>query len=155
MLIPYVVSAAFVLALVTLCFVRPNAGRIFLGFFFIAMGAGVNGVFVLTNPQGYVDYVGRALWPLYGELGVRVISLSPVLFGLLLMVFEIAMGLLLLSRLQYVKIGLVGTMVFIIALAPLSTLQWLWLGLVVGQAYLLTKEFDTAFLDILRVGQCA
>jgi len=35
-------------------------------------------------------------------------------------------------------------------LAPVNTLQFVWLGLVVGPAYLLTKEFDVTFLDMLR-----
>ena len=40
--------------------------------------------------------------------------------------------------------------VFIVALAPVNTLQIVWLGLVVGQVYLLSREFDVTLLDMLR-----
>ena len=57
---------------------------------------------------------------------------------------------LILGKHKAVKIGLVGTIIFIVALAPVIALQFMWLGLVVGQAYLLTKEFDATLLDMLR-----
>lgn len=150
MLIPIIVSSAFVLAVVSLCLMKPNAGRIFLGLFFPAMAIGVNGSFTLTNPQGYVDYASGALIPFYRDIALAVVELSPVLFGLLLMAFEIAMGLLLLHKHRAVKVGLIGTMVFVAGIAPLSTLQIPWLGLLIGQAYLLTKDFDTTFLETIR-----
>ncbi len=60
------------------------------------------------------------------------------------------MGVLILGKHKAVKIGLLGTIMFIVALAPVNTVQFVWLGLVVGQAYLLTKEFDVTLLDMLR-----
>ena len=150
MLAPYVVSTIFVLAIVILCVVRPNAGRIFLGFFYLAMAIGVNGFFLLTYAQGYEEYLSGALLPLYQELTARTVALYPVFYGLLLFVFEVAMGLLLLSKRIYVKIGLLGTTIFLMALAPVSTLQWPWLGLAAAQIYLLTKEFDRSLVEMLR-----
>jgi hypothetical protein len=151
MLTPYVVSTVFVLAVVVLCFARPNAGRIFLGLFFMAMGIGVHGAIILTNPQVYMGFGNGALIPLYRELSLRVIAaLSPVLFGLLVAAFEIAVGLMVLNKQKYVKMGLLGMTVFEIALTPFDAIQFIWLGLAVGQVYLLTKEFDTTFLEMLR-----
>jgi hypothetical protein len=77
----------FVLAVVILCFIKPNAGRIFLGFFFLVMAIGVNGSFTFTNPQAYVEYASGALFPLYQELALSIVKLNPVLFGMPLMVF--------------------------------------------------------------------
>jgi hypothetical protein len=150
MLIPIIVSSAFALAVVILCLMKPNAGRIFLGLFFLAMAIGVNGSFTLTNPQSYVDYASGALIPLYRDIALAVVELNPVLFGLLLMAFEITMGLLLLHKHRAVKVGLIGTMVFVAGIAPLSIVQIPWLGLLIGQAYLLTKDFDTTFLETIR-----
>ena len=147
---PYIVSAVFVVSVVALCIARPNAGRIFLGLFFLAMALGVNGTFVLTGPQFYVNYLGDSLIPLYRELTMRTVALNPLLYGLLLVGFEIVMGVLILGKHKAVKIGLLGTIIFIVALAPVIALQFAWLGLVVGQAYLLTKEFDVTLLDMLR-----
>ena len=147
MLIPVVVSSVVVLAAVVLCFAKPNGGRIFLGLFFLAMAIGVNGMFTFTNPEGYVEYASGALIPLYRDIVLTVVEVNPVLFGLLLMAFEIAMGLLLLHKQRSVTIGLIGTMAFVVGIAPLSVVQIPWLGLVNGEAYLLTKEFDTSFLE--------
>jgi hypothetical protein len=101
------------------------------------------------NP--YMGFGNGALIPLYGELSLRVIAaLSPVLFGLLVAAFEIAVGLMVLNRQKYVKMGLLGMTVFEIALTPSDTIQFIWLGLAVGQVYLLTKESDITFLEMLR-----
>ena len=42
MIILIIVSTIFVLAVVVLCPAKPNAGRIFLGLFFLVMAIGVN-----------------------------------------------------------------------------------------------------------------
>ena len=150
MLIPMLISSVFILGVVVLCLTKPNAGRIFLGIFFLVMAIGVNGSFIFTNPQAYVDYASEAMIPLYRDIALTVVELNPVIFGLLLMAFEIAMGLLLLYKHQSVKIGLIGTMVFLIGISPLSLLQIPWLGLLIGQAYLLTKDFNNSFLEIIQ-----
>ena len=150
MLIPIIVSSVFVLAVIILCLIKPNAGRIFLGPFFLVMAIGVNGSFTFTNPQAYVEYASEALIPLYRDIALTIVELNPMLFGLLLMVFEITMGLLLLHKGKSVRIGLIGTMVFLIGIAPLSFVQIPWVGLIIGEAYLLTKEFDTTFLEIIQ-----
>ncbi len=150
MLVPIVISSVFVLAVVVLCLTKPNAGRIFLGLLFLVMALGVNGSFTFGNPQGYVDYASEALIPFYRDLALTVVEPSPVAFGLLLMAFEIVMCLLLLHKGRSVHIGLIGTMIFLVGIAPLSYLQIPWLGLLVGEIYLLRQEFDVTFLDMLR-----
>jgi hypothetical protein len=150
MLGPLLVSSVFVLAVVALCLVKPHIGRIFMGIFFLAMALGVNGSFTFSNPKAYVDYAQGALIPLYRDLAVSVITISPVIFGLLLMAFEITVGLLILYKQKFVKIGLIGTILFLIGIAPLSWLQIPWLGLIIGNVYLLTKEFETTFWDSLK-----
>lgn len=150
MLTPIIVSSVFILAVVILCLIKPNAGRIFLGLFFLVMAIGVNGSFTFSNPQGYVEYASGALIPLYRDIALTIVDLNPVLFGLMLMAFEIAMALLLLHRRKSVRIGLIGTIVFLIGIAPLSLVQIPWLGLIVGESYLLTKESDSTFLDIIK-----
>ena len=155
MLIPIFISSGFVLAVLILCLTKPNAGRIVLGAFFLIMAIGVNGSFTFSNPQAYVDYAGGALIPLYREIALRVVSLNPAVFGLLLMIYEIAMGLLLLHKGNSVRLGLTGTIIFLVGISPLSYLQLPWLGLIIGEGYLLTKEFagslvETALSAILR-----
>jgi hypothetical protein len=151
MLVPIIISSVFVLAVIILYLTKPNAGRIFLGFFFLFMAIGVNGSFTFTNPQAYIEYAKGALMPLYRELALSIVGLSLTLFGLLLISFEIIMGLLILHKQKSVKIGLIGTIIFLSVIAPVSLVQIPWLGLIVAEAYLLTKEFDTPFLATIQL----
>jgi len=48
-------SIGFVLVVMILCYVKPNIGRIFLGFFYLLMALGVNTVLAFTNPQSIVQ----------------------------------------------------------------------------------------------------
>ena len=150
MLVPIIVSSVFVVVVIVLCLIKPNAGRIFLGLFFLVMAIGINGSFTFTNPQAYVEYASGALIPFYRDIASAIVELNPVLFGLLLMGFEITMALLLLHKQISVRIGLIGTVGFVIGIAPLSLVQIPWLGLVIAEAYLLTKEFDTTFLEAIQ-----
>ena len=149
MLIPILVSSVFILAVVILCLTKPNVGRIFIGIFFLVMAIGVNGLFTFSNPQAYVEYASNALIPLYRDIALVVVKLNPVGFGLLLLIYEIAMGLLMLHKEKSVKIGLIGTIMFLVVISPLSYLQIPWLGLIIGEGYLLTKVFNTTFIDII------
>ncbi len=149
MMTPILISVAVVLAIIALCFFRPNAGRIFLGCFFLVMAFAVNGFFILANPQGYVDYLSGSMLPLYRDLTAVTVALNPTPYGVLLALFEIAMGVLLLSKSPWVKFGLIGTMGFVILLAPVSLIQIPWLGLLIGQAYLLTKTFDRSLPEMI------
>lgn len=146
---PMLVSCVFVFAVVAFCFIKPQAARIFLGFFYLAMALGVNGSFTFGNPQAYLDYANGALIPIYRTLTVSIISLSPFLFGLLVMAFEISMAVLLLNKGKFVKLGLLGTMLFLAGMAPLDWLQLPWLGLIVGEIYLFRQNFDRSFLDMI------
>jgi hypothetical protein len=144
-----IVSSVFVLCVIALCWFKPNAARVFLGFFFLLMALAVNGSFTLTNPQAFLDYAQGSPIPLYRDLASSVMSLNLVLFGLLLMAFEITMGLLLLHKEKFVTLGLIGTMIFVIGISPLGIIQLPWLGLVIGELHLLTKKFDTSLLEIV------
>ncbi len=142
---PIVASSIFVLVIMVLCFIRPNAGRIVIGLFFILMALAVNGSFILTSPHSYADYARMSYWPLYREVALWVVSLlGPVAFGLLLAAYELVVAGLLLSKRQAVKVGLAGVIVFIVGITPLSTLQIPWLGLAVAAAFLLRHDYPRA-----------
>jgi len=78
------------------------------------------------------------------------IALNPALFILLLMGYEIAVGVLLLSKQRAVKVGLIGGILFLIGITPLSVETLANPVMAVALAYLFTKEFDRSFLDIVR-----
>ena len=64
--------------------------------------------------------------------------------------FEVAMGLFLLGKWVWVKVGLIGTMVFVLALIPIHPAQIAWAGSVVANIYLLTKDFDADVISMIR-----
>jgi hypothetical protein len=73
------------------------------------------------------------------------------LFGLLVAAYEITIALMMLSKGRYVKRGLIGGIVFLIAITPLGV--WT-LGnpiMALALAYLLTKEYDQSFLEMLHL----
>ncbi len=150
MLAPIITGILLSLIMIGISLRKPNTGRIILGIFFLVMAIGVNGTFTLFNPQSYVEYSQGALLSIYRELGTNIISLNPVVFGLLLIGYEITIGLLMLYKGKFVKAGMIGSILFLIAIAPVSLIQIAWLGLAITPAYLSTKNFETSFWEIMR-----
>src|SRR5215217_6415559 len=93
-----ITSAVLSLLVLILCVLRPNAGRIFLGHFFLVMAIGVNVVLVFVAPDQFVALgTNDAIVPLYRWF-FRSPSLAPPLFGLLAAAYEVAIALLMLSK---------------------------------------------------------
>ena len=135
-----------------LCLVRPYAGRIFVGIFFLIMAVGVNVVLVLVAPDQFVALGTDApVVSLYRWFFENVVALVPPLFGLLAAGYEVTIALMMLFKGRYVKWGLIGGIVFLIAITPLGV--WT-LGnpiMALALAYLLTKEYDRTFLEMLHL----
>lgn len=141
MLVPLLTCLVFYLLVFALAVWRPNAGRIFLGFFFLAMAWGVNGFFLLTDPAAYAP-MGEAFFiPELGVLFTRVVGAHPAFWVSLLIVWETAVGLLLLSRGARVKAGLIMGIIFLVGITPFNqaTLANPILALVLQ--YLISKDF--------------
>ena len=144
--------AVFCLLVLLLCLVRPYAGRIFVGIFFLIMAVGVNVVLVLVAPDQFVALGTDApVVSLYRWFFENVVALVPPLFGLLAAGYEITIALMMLFKGRYVKWGLIGGIVFLIAITPLG----IWtLGnpiMALALAYLLTKEYHRDFLEMLHL----
>jgi hypothetical protein len=108
------------------------------------MGIGVNVAFLLTQPSFVADY-GREAWlPFYRTLTESVIAPQPRVFGILLILFEVVMGLFLLSSGVGVKLGLIGSMIFVLALIPLYVSQ------IAGSRCPLITTADSHVLPIYR-----
>jgi hypothetical protein len=146
---PIVAGVLYSVLVIVLSFLKPNAARIFLGIFFLAMGLGVNLSFLLTQPSFVYDYGKNSWLPLYRILSDTLIAPAPLMFGILLIVFEVTIGVLLLSRRGWVRVGLVGVTVFVLALIPINPIQGIWALSIVGTIYLLTRSFDTGLLGMI------
>jgi len=147
---PIVVGAVFAIAFSLWSWLRPNGARLFLGLFFIAMGLGVNlGYYLLNDPSGFASYPAGSPWVVYRWLAT-VIEQAPVAFGVLLVIFEVGIGLLMLSSGKRVKVGVAGSMLFVLALIPASWVQLVWAGMLVGQTLLLRCDFDRSLVAMVR-----
>jgi hypothetical protein len=105
-LITFAVLSSLVLVL---CVLRPNAGRVFLGLYFLVMAIGVNVVLVFVAPDQFVALgTNDAMVPLYRWFFENVVALAPPLFGSLAAAYEVAIALLMLSKGRYVKWGSSG-----------------------------------------------
>ena len=116
-----IVWAAFCLVALGLALWRPGAGRLALGIFFIVMAVGVNVVFVLAAPEGFVD-LGTSAPPLspWGWVFEHVVAKAPAVFSLLVASYEVTIGLMMVKGGQWGSLGLVGGIVFLLVIAPLG-----------------------------------
>ncbi len=114
-------SLVFYVLVLVVCLAKPGVGRVFVGFFFLLMAIGVNVVLVLVAPEQFVALgTDEPLVPLYRWFFENVVALAPSLFGLLAAAFEVTLALMMLSRERYVKWGLIGGIVFLLAITPLG-----------------------------------
>jgi hypothetical protein len=147
-----VTFALFSLLVLLLCLVRPGAGRIFMGIFFLVMAIGVNVVLVLVAPNLFVALgTEDAIIPLYRWFFENVVALAPPLFGLLAAAYEITIALMMLSKDKYVRWGLIGGIVFLIGITPLGVWTLANPILALTLAYLLTREYDKSLLEMLHL----
>lgn len=137
------------LVVIILCIVKPNAGRIFLGIFYLIMAIGINIVNAITNPQSTIQMGEDSLIGFYRTIFSDIVSKAPVFFILVIALFQITMGLLILNKHRKVKLGLIGTSIFLILITPFGYIQLPWLGIAAIQLYLLRNDFDKTFIEII------
>lgn len=132
---------------------KSNILRIIFGLFYLA-AAVFNFTYTSRNPQPLYDWFAEnALIPFYKDflLSVVVPNLDSII--LLVVVFEIVVGVLILSKQNFVKMGLsLGIIwaLFLVPLLPIGPPMLTNLILASLQAFLLRKEYDKSFLEILR-----
>ncbi|MDD4858042.1 MAG: hypothetical protein PHD74_08040 [Candidatus Krumholzibacteria bacterium] len=147
---PFAIWLIFVLLVFLFCLIRPNAARIFLGFFFLTMAIGINIVTVLVVPQSYVEMGKNSPIPFYRWVFLNIIGLNPALFVLPIAAYQIAIALMMLNKNKWVKTGLIGGIVFLVASAPLGAETLPNLVLAGALGWLLRREFDTTFWESIR-----
>lgn len=141
-------SIGFVLVVMIISVLKPNAGRIFLGVFYLIMAVGVNCVNAFTNPQSTVQMGAESLIPFYRTLFNDFVSVAPSFFILIVALFQIIVGLLILNKHKKVKLGLMGASIFLILITPFGVIQLPWLGIAAVQIYLFMKDFDRTFYEL-------
>lgn len=108
----FVVATAILVAAI----LRPRATRIFLGFFFIAMGLAVNLTLALTDPQSFVELGSHSYLPLYRWVFENLVARNPVLMVAPVIVYEVSIGTLMLGKGTAARLGFAGAIVFLLAI---------------------------------------
>lgn len=145
-----VVWGVFVLVVLVAAWAKPNATRIFLGFFFIVMAVGFHIVLVLRDPHAYDGYATTALLPVYRWVFRTLVMPHALLFAVAAAAFEITVALLMLSKRHYAQLGLAAGSIFLIGITPLGV-ETLPNALLAGAlAYLATKQFPANVLESVR-----
>jgi hypothetical protein len=144
--------AGFSLALALLAIWRPNAGRAAIGAFFLLMAVGVNIVTTVVNPQSYGAWADTALLPAYREVILRFVAPNPAPLVLPVAAYQIAVAVALVQRGRVVTLGLVGAMVFLLAIMPLGWEEMANVVLIAGLALLLRRDYPHSIAALVRAG---
>ena len=104
-----------------------NAARVFFALWYL-FGSLVHAKFGLANNHIYERFGSTSLFAAYRELWTTVVMPHIAFFALLLAAFEMAVGILILSKDRYVKIGLIASVFFNLFLVQLGLgspeIQW-------------------------------
>jgi hypothetical protein len=142
MINPISVSVTLILLAGILAWLKPNAGRIVLGIFYLAMALAVNVPMALTNPQLYVALGGQSFFPVYRWIFTHLVALNPAVFVLPIAFYQTVMGLLILNKGISVRIGLVGVILFNLAIVPMGVEELPAILLALVEGFLATKGYS-------------
>jgi hypothetical protein len=149
MLIPYLVILGFSLILLILDIFKPQAARIILGIFFLVMALGVNLPLALTNPSIYVTAGSDALLPIYKWFFTAVIAWKPLLFVFPLILFEITVGILILSKGLWTRLGLSAGAFFSFAITPIGMMTLTNPAISLAMLLLLRTDFEKSVPEMV------
>lgn len=125
-----------------------NILRLVLGLVFAV--SGISNVYTAySNPGEYRGFSETALLQVYSDI---IDSASPSLMQILLAlvgVYELVLGLLVLSKGFYVRAGLVMGILFALAISMLGVEELAALALVPLFVYLLTRNFDKSAVRLV------
>jgi hypothetical protein len=129
-----------------------NAGRLAFGGFYLAM-ATYNVTVTLPNAaQSYTNIADKLAWPGVDWLLLHLVVPAAVPLTVLLIAFEVGVAVLVLSKGQRVRLGLLAAVAFQVGLAPL--MSWYELANVPLVAWalllLLGRDYDRSLWDLVR-----
>ena len=118
-----------------------NVARIIFGLIYM-LGALANITLTIVNgPESYHVFADDALIPFYREAWMAVVVPNMLLFIILTIIFEIALGLLFLISRRFLKIALIIGIVFCLGLVPFGIeAVYINISLALIQGFLLWKH---------------
>lgn len=147
MLTPLLVWLAVTLIFIVAVLRWPFGSRMFAGFFFIGMAIIVNFSIALGSPDLFVGLGKDSFFPLYSWFFRDVVVKDPLLFVFPVILLEIAMGVMMLGRKPFARIGMIGAICFLVLISPLSIHTLPNLLFAAGLVVLYRTTPDRSFTD--------
>jgi hypothetical protein len=116
--LPYAITHAFSFALIFICYKWPKIGKVVWGIIFILAGI-FNMYLGNSNPQKYVEY-GQHAVGLYQKFIYGPFGSYASLFVSLIALGQILVGIFLLMKRTLFLLGILGGIIFLIAISPLG-----------------------------------
>ena len=119
-----------------------NVARIIFGIIYL-LGAIANITLVMINgSQSYIGFADATFFPWYLEAWMVIAAPNITLIVILLIAFEIGLGLLFILKRKYLKIALIlGTLFCLASMPTMVEAIYTNLSLALIQAFLLWREF--------------
>ena len=119
-LLPYIISNVVSILLIFLCFKWPKVGKIVWGVIFFAAGT-FNFVMAFRTPHVYIEVYGQtAVLSFYRTFIYSTFSEYTTLFVTLIASGQILVSVLLFMKKILFKLGIIGGIIFLIAISPLG-----------------------------------
>jgi len=116
--IPYAITHIITFLLIFVCYKWPKIGKVSWGIIFIL--AGIFNMYTgNSNPQAYVDY-GQSAAGLYQKFIYGIFSSYTSLIVSLIASGQILVGIFLLMKRTPFLLGIVGGIIFLVAISPLG-----------------------------------
>lgn len=132
-----------------------NAWRAFVGGIVYFGAAVFNAVYTLPladEPGTFAGYADGAWFGFLADFIRDVFEPNGTLFMAVVVVFEVAVGILILSRDRYVDWGVIASLAWVLAIMPF--LAWPYVlvnvGLVIVQGAVLMRRYDATIWSLLR-----
>lgn len=129
-----------------------NVGRIILGIFYL-VSCFFNLIHTINNTHYlWAICLENAHFSFYREFLIQIVIPNEKLVILLVVVFEFIVGVLILSKEIFVKVGLTLAILWVLLIAPFLPLVDVLGHITLGalQALLLLGNYDTTFLEIIK-----
>ncbi len=114
------------------------------------MAWGVNFPLLLTNPESYILAGSNALIPIYRWFFTQILPLNPQFFISLLILYETCVGVFILCKGKWTRIGLIMGTIFCIGIALIGLEEITSPLLALGIGLLLRIPFTTSIVDSVR-----
>jgi len=120
---------------------HPDFDRLFIALWYIPLGIGLHGAVVLSGDTTAYNYFGEnAFLPIYRYFFLEIVPQNVVFWAALVTLFELVLGLLILSKGTAVKIGLLLSAMFQLFLAPTGV--WGIINVLLAASCLMLLYFD-------------